>query len=349
MRDSSNPAGTEIVVEDLEIPWAMDFSPDKRLFFTEREGRVKVLDDNNISTLLEIRVEAKRNDEGGLLGLTLSPNFTSDNYIYIYYTYSEQSNVMNRVSRFTLLHSELIDEKIIIDKIPGGRVHNGGRIKFGPDGKLYVTTGEIWQRRLAQDLSSLGGKILRLNPDGSIPPDNPWRESPIFSYGNRNSQGIDWHPITGTLFASEHGPSGENNWRAHDEINIIKPGKNYGWPEVIGSPDHPDFENPLINTGDETWAPSGICFYSGNRFIEWKNALLVANLRGRHLRVIKLDGSDYEKVLSSKPVYNGELGRLRDVIMGPDEFIYLCTSNRDGRGDPMKEDDMIIRITNPPV
>jgi len=348
MRYSSNHSGTEIVAKNLDIPWAMEFSPDRRLFFTEREGKVKVLSNNKITTLLELKVEARKNDEGGVLGLALSPKFAVDSHVYLYYTSKQNGNVLNKVSRFTEQDSELVDEVVIINNIPGGRVHNGGRIKFGPDGKLFITTGETWKRDLAQDLSRLGGKILRINEDGTIPQDNPWRNSPIYCYGNRNSQGIAWHPVTNTLFASEHGPSGENGWRAHDEINIIKPGGNYGWPEVIGDSDNPKFIDPLIHTGDDTWAPSGITFYSGNRIEEWKNSLLVANLRGRHLRIINLKEPDFSNIKSSYPLYTNEFGRLRDVLMCSDEFVYICISNKDGRGEPIAEDDVIVRVKSSP-
>ncbi len=235
----------------------------------------------------------------------------------------------------------------ILDKIPGGRVHNGGRIKFGPDGKLYITTGETWKKELAADKNSLAGKILRINPDGSTPVDNPWSSS-VYSIGNRNSQGLAWHPVSGKLYSSEHGPSGENGWRAHDEINIIEAGANYGWPMVIGSPNLPQYRDPIVHTGDKTWAPSGICFYSGTRFSLLNNKLLVSTLRGKHLRVLKLREPDFTKVDQTYSLYLNRIGRIRDVIMGPDEHIYLCTSNRDGRGDPRYGDDFIYRINHLP-
>jgi len=325
----------------------MEFDAEGRLFFTERNGSLKVAHDNKISTLIELKVESRPNDEGGMLGLALSPNFTKDHHVYLYYTYKLGGGVWNRVCRYTESRGKLTNMRVIIDNIPGGRVHNGGRIKFGPDGKLYITTGETWKRHLAQDRRSLAGKILRINPDGSTPDDNPWG-SPVYTMGNRNPQGLAWHPVTDRLYSSEHGPSGENGWRAHDEINLITPGANYGWPNVIGAPRAPGFTDPIVNTGDDTWAPSGICFYTGNRFPSIKNHLLVATLRGRHLRVIDFEEPEYETVASSRVFYQNEIGRIRDVVAGPDGYIYVCTSNRDGRGDPVQGDDFILRVTSLP-
>jgi glucose/arabinose dehydrogenase len=214
---------------------------------------------------------------------------------------------------------------------------------------VYITTGEIWERERAQNLNDLGGKILRITEKGEIPKDNPWKNSPIYSYGNRNPQGLAWHPISGALFSSEHGPSGEQEgWRANDEINIITPGGNYGWPKVYGSASDPKYIDPLIYTGDDTWAPSGICFYTGDKIKEWKNCLLVANLRGNHLKVIHLKSPEYSSVEKVETFFYRVLGRLRDISVGPDGYLYLCTSNTDGRGQPDQYDDLILKINDPP-
>jgi len=343
------PEGVEAVVKNLEIPWSITFSPEGNLYFTEREGKLSVIIDEEVTVINQFEVEARKGDEGGLLGLAFHPDFTSNKYLYLYYTYKDDRGVWNRIVKYTLESEELFEEEIILDKIPGGRVHNGGRIKFGPDGKLYATTGETWKKEKAQDLNFLGGKILRLNPDGSVPEDNPFDNSLIYSYGNRNPQGLAWHPETGQLYSSEHGPSGENGWRAHDEINIIRPGGNYGWPHILGYGGEPEYIDPVYQTGDDTWAPSGICFVTGDRYPEWRNLLLVTNLRGRHLRAIKLEGSKQDEIALNIPLYKNQLGRLRDIEQGPDGYLYLCTSNRDGRGDPKRDDDMIVRILDPPT
>ena len=183
--------------------------------------------------------------EGGLLGIALDPNFEENHYIYLYYTYSDFFTPYNKVVRFTESQNQLSKEFVLLDKIPGQFAHDGGRLKFGPDGKLYLTTGDSLNSDLSQDLNSLAGKILRINPDGTIPDDNPFPNF-VYSLGHRNPQGLDWDPKTGMLVNSEHGPSG------HDEINVIEAGKNYGWPEIVGDETHSKYVSPILHTGKET-------------------------------------------------------------------------------------------------
>jgi len=330
----------ETVAENLDIPWAIAHAPDGRIFVTERTGTLRVIEDGILqnSPLLSLDVGGA---EGGLLGLALDPNFEQNRYLYLYYTYSEFLSTYNRVSRFTESENTVSDELVLIDKIPGSAIHDGGRIKFGPDGKLYITTGDAANPALAQDLDSLAGKILRINPDGTIPDDNPFENSPVYSYGHRNSQGLDWDPSTQILVATEHGPSGDRGF-ARDEINIIVPGQNYGWPEITGDEEDPRFVSPLFHTGDVTWAPSGAAFYDGNKIPELKGKFLVANLRGTHLHVFDLDTTQ-GKVLSEQSLFSGTFGRLRDVYVN-DGYIYLLTSNQDGRGSPRENDDRILKV-----
>lgn len=330
----------ETIAENLSIPWAIAFSPDGRIFVTERTGALRVIENGSLQNtlLLELSVGGA---EGGLLGLALDPSFEKNHYLYLYYTYSEFLSTYNRVSRFTESENAISDELVLIDKIPGSAIHDGGRIKFGPDGKLYITTGDAANASLAQDLSSLAGKILRINPDGTIPDDNPFADSPVYSYGHRNPQGLDWDPATEILIASEHGPSGERGF-AHDEINIIYPGKNYGWPEIIGDEENPKFVSPLYHTGDVTWAPSGVAFYDGEKIPGLKGKFLVANLRGTHLHAFEIDTMQ-GKILSEQSLFSGTFGRLRDVYVNGD-YIYLLTSNQDGRGSPSQNDDRILKI-----
>ena len=328
------------VAENLEIPWEIVFAPDGRIFFTERVGNLRVIENGllNPEPITSIDVGA---GEGGLLGLALDPSFEQNHFLYLYYTYFEFPFTYNKVVRYTEKDNALSDEVILIDKIPGAAWHDGGRLKFGPDEKLYITTGDAGNADSAQDLNSLGGKILRINSDGTIPSDNPFSDSMVFSYGHRNPQGIDWDPITGKLVASEHGPSGERGF-AHDEVNVIESGKNYGWPKVIGGEHDPEFVDPIIHTGDDTWAPSGATFYDSTNIPEWENKYFIATLRGNHLRMLDLD-VEANQVVSSEAIFSN-YGRLRDASMGPDGNLYILTSNQDGRGTPAENDDRILKI-----
>jgi len=330
----------ETVVENLEVPWAIAFAPDGRIFVTERIGQLRVIE-NGVLNPEPMKILDVGGIEGGLLGIALDPNFEENHYIYLYYTYNDFLSTFNKLSRFTESENKLSDEKVLLDKISGGPFHDGGRIKFGPDGKLYVTTGEAGNAALAQDLDSLGGKILRINSDGTIPDDNPFADSPVYSFGHRNPQGIDWDPVTGNLVATEHGPSGEKGF-AHDEVNVIESGKNYGWPEIVGDETKPGLETPLLHTGENTWAPSGATFYNSDNIAEWENNFFIGTLRGNHLRMLDLD-LENNQVLSSESLFS-EYGRLRDASMGPDGNLYIMTSNRDGRGSPAPNDDRIFRI-----
>jgi glucose/arabinose dehydrogenase len=315
------------VAKGLEIPWSLDFLPDGSIIFTERPGRVKLIsagDGLEPETLLTIN-EVEPVGEGGLLGIELHPDFASNGFVYVYYTYRKGDDLANKVVRFTKKDNNLVEPSTIIDGIPGASIHNGGRIKFGPDGFLYITAGDSATKSLAQDTDSLAGKILRINDDGTIPGSNPFPESPVYSYGHRNPQGLAWDD-EGRLFATEHGSS------ARDEVNIIEAGKNYGWPLIRGSEVASGLESPLLHSGDETWAPSGIAYLDGS--------LYFGGLRGQSLYEVPQD----RETITIKRHLQGNFGRLRDVVVGPDGFLYILTNNRDGRGIPSAEDDQIIRI-----
>ena len=313
------------VAKELEIPWALDFLPNGSIVFTERPGRVRFIDAQEgllPEPLLTIDEVAHRG-EGGLLGIAVHPDFAKNRFIYVYYTYQAGGNLANKVVRFRKQDKTLLDEEIIVDNIPGATNHNGGRIKFGPDGLLYITTGDASASDLAQDKSSLAGKILCLKGDGTIPVNNPFPGSPVYSFGHRNPQGLAWDS-QGRLWATEHGS------RATDEVNLIEPGKNYGWPIIRGDEKAIGLESPVIHSGGETWAPSGITYLSGSLFF--------AGLRGQSLYELVIEPGVLRRHL------NKNFGRLRDVVIGPDNFLYLLTSNRDGRGVPAADDDQIIRI-----
>jgi len=324
------------VAENLEIPWEIVFAPDGRIFFTERVGNLRVIENGKLNpepvAILDVGTV-----EGGLLGLALDPNFEQNHFLYLYYTYFEFPLTYNKVARFTEKDNSLLDEFILVDKIPGAAIHDGGRLKFGPDEKLYITTGDAGNSNAAQDLNSLSGKILRINPDGTIPSDNPFADSMIFSYGHRNPQGLDWDPVTGKLVVTEHGSS------AHDEINVVEAGKNYGWPKVVGGEHDPQYIDPILQTGEDTWAPSGATFYDSENIPEWTNKYFVATLRGGHLRMLDLNLEE-NQVISSEALFSNTYGRLRDASIGQDGNLYLLTSNRDGRGAPAENDDRILKI-----
>ncbi len=330
----------DTVAENLSIPWSIDFAPDGRIFFSERTGTLNVIDGGVQKQIMTLDVG---NGEGGMLGIALDPNFETNHYIYIYYTYNELFAIKNKLVRYIESGNTLTEDKTLLDDIPGASYHDGGRIQFGPDGKLYITTGDAGEPNFSQSLDSVAGKILRINSDGTVPKDNPWKDSPVYSIGHRNPQGIDWD-ANGNLVATEHGPSG---WRgsAHDEINVIIPGTNYGWPDVIGDETMEGLQNPILHTGDDTWAPSGAEFYEGNKIPQWTGKYFVAALRGSHLHMIDFD-LENNKVVSHEKLFQDEFGRLRDVQTGPDGFLYILTSNQDGRGSPANNDDRILRITS---
>ena len=322
----------ETVANNLKIPWELVFAPDGRIFFTERDGNLWVIENESLE--LVATFPASSTLEGGLLGLALDPEFEKNNFLYLYQTYFGFDLHHNKVVRYTVSNNQLTDERILIDKIPGALWHDGGRIKFGPDEKIYITTGDATNANLSQKIDSLAGKILRINADGTIPSDNPFESSPVFSYGHRNPQGIDWNE-NGILVSSEHGPSGEKGY-AHDEINVIEPGKNYGWPVIVGDSNNLEYTNPILHSGDVTWAPSGLLYYDSDKIPEWKGMFLVAALRGQHVMVMDLD-LENNRVNSVEKIFQDEYGRLRDLVQSPDGDVFVLTSNGDN--------DKILRVS----
>ncbi len=331
----------ETVADGLEVPWSIAWIPDGTALFTERAGHLRAIHEGVLQKdpLLSLDVMGV---EGGLLGVAVDPSYSENGYIYLYYTYGGLFTSANKIVRYIHDEKGIYEDSTIIDGIPGGPFHDGGRIKFGPDDKLYITTGDAGRPDLSQDPNSLAGKILRINSDGTIPHDNPFAGSAVYSLGHRNPQGLDWDKF-GNLVITEHGPSGEKGF-AHDEINIIISGANYGWPIVIGDETHDGFNVPILHTGNETWAPAGAAFYNSDEIPQWTGKYFVATLRGAHLHMIDLDVEN-GAILSHQKLFDGEFGRLRDVAVGPDGNLYILTSNQDGRGDPQVGDDKILKIS----
>ena len=339
----------QLIASGLEVPWAVALAPDGRLFVTERPGRVRIVrmgPGGGLQAEPWARVPARANPdaERGLLGIALDPDFARSGFVYLYYSYAGAGGAtLNRLVRLRDINGSGNDETILLDNIPGSANHDGGRLAFGPDGKLYVATGDGEQQGRAQDRSSLGGKILRLEKDGTVPADNPFAGSPVYSLGHRNVQGLTFHPDTGVLYQTEHGPSGFFPACCQDEVNRIEAGANYGWPIVTGKPGDQRFRDPISSSGAaDTWAPSGAAF--ATRPGPLRGSLLFANLRSQHLRRIVLT-PDGRGVAFEERLLVNQYGRLRDIYeISTGEFL-LLTSNRDGRGRPARDDDRVLLVT----
>lgn len=333
----------EEVASGLRAPWAIAFLPDGRVFFTEREGRVRAIEHGNLVAEPVLTVpDIKSWTKMGLLGMALSPGFATDHVLFLAENYGDESHNFMRVVRYREDGGKLVEPKRLIDEIPAYLNHTGGRLRFGPaDGKLYVTTGDADKPPLAQDLRALNGKVLRINPDGSIPDDNPFvgrddAHPAVWSYGHRNPQGLAFQPDTNTLFAPEHGPDGG------DEINIIRKGCNYGWPVVSHDRSRDGMVSPLLQYTPSI-APAAAMFYTGDLIPLLKGDLLVGCLRCEGILRVQLDG---ERVISAERMLYRQLGRLREVAQAPDGSIWITTSEFDPPEGRRREGyDKIFRLT----
>jgi glucose/arabinose dehydrogenase len=330
----------EVVAQNLEIPWAMAFAPDNRMFFTERPGRVRILQGGQLVAAPALTLtDVAAVGEGGLLGIAVHPDFSANRFVFLAYTARLTGGGRElRVVRYREVGGTLGEPVVILDRVAAADIHDGARVKFGPDRKLYVTMGDVANPSTAQDLGTLTGKILRLNDDGTVPGDNPFPGSPIYSYGHRNPQGIDWHAVTGEPWGSEHGQTG------NDEINRLQPGRNYGWPLIEADQTRAGMETP-ISFFSPSIAPSGMAFYTGTTMTGFRLDLFVGALAGQHLLRVRFDPNNPNRVAATERLLAGRFGRIRDVINAPDGSLYLCTSNRDGRNTPVAADDRIIKLS----
>lgn len=383
-----------VLVENLEIPWDIAVAPDGDVFVTERVGRVNRFDSGELREVLalEAAIDASavepgsakqpwwiKGGEGGTLGVALHPEYPDPRALYVYYTMFTEAGRENRVSRFDLDADDPgATEEVVIDGIPGFKVHNGGRLEFGPDGYLWALTGTAaWDKdegsERAADPESLAGKVLRVTTEGDPAPGNPDlgvdADPRVFTYGHRNPQGIVWLP-DGTTIATEHGPEG------YDEVNRLVPGGNYGWPDegLRTNPsmyaDAEGIRPPLATSGDVTWAPSGSLFYTGADVPSWRNRMLIGGLISQQIIVVTLTppgeklppvqwfrkwGRRFDQswldaafTATAYPVLKNELGRVRQLAQGPDGELYAITSNRDGRAKdpfPTVRDDVLVKLT----
>lgn len=339
----SVPYHIEEVATGLRVPWSIVFTSPQRMLVTERPGRLRVVQDGVlVEQPLRTFSEVSTGGEEGLMSLALHPEYPKNKFLYVSYAYEVGNEMFVKVVRFRDDGDRLQDDTLIMDLIPAAQYHAGCRIAFGPDGKLYITTGDATNRQIAQDLSSLGGKILRVNDDGSVPADNPFPDSPVWSYGHRNPQGIAW-TADGSMYSSEHGPSVFDGPAGGDEVNHILKGANYGWPLVSHEERREGTVPPLI-TFTPAEPPGSLLAYSGRVFPQFRDNLFFGSLGGQGLMRLVVDEVNPALVVRYEKLAEVKYGRIREVMEGPDGLIYFSTSNRDGRGNPAVSDDRIFRL-----
>lgn len=318
------PTVLRVLADDLAVPWGIDFLPDGTAVVTERDTRrVLTVDARGRVTEVGTVDEAAPQGEAGLLGVAVSPSYAEDSLVFLYVSTPDD----NRIVRATLRGGRLGEPEVVLDGIPNGFIHDGGRLEFGPDGYLYASTGETGEPELAPDLDSLGGKILRITPDGDPAPGNPDPDSPIWTRGHRNVQGLAFDDRD-RLWASEFGD------QTFDELNLIEAGNDYGWPAVEGRGTEPDLTNPQVVWDTAEASPSGLAHLDGQ--------LWMAALRGSRLWRIDVSG---ERAQDPTDFFVGEYGRLRTVVVAPDGNLWVTTSNRDGRAEPGPQDDRILVVS----
>jgi aldose sugar dehydrogenase len=340
----------DTVASGLQVPWDLAFAPDGRIFVTERAGRIRVVENGVLRPEPWATLGVARRSEMGLMGIALAPDFARTGDVYVVGTFTAGTErTENRVYRLTERGGRGVEPRLVLGGIPAARYHAGAALRFGPDGMLYLTTGDATDPGSSQDTTSLGGKVLRLRPDGGVPADNPVAGSHVYARGVRNPQGLAWEPRTGALFAPDHGPTRlPREWfrAGRDELNAIVPGGNYGWPLAAGDEGDAEYLRPLVEWTPAV-APGAMAFYTGDAF-PWRGNAMVAALKGEQLLRIVLEHAPERRAgwraVAAEPLFRGELGRIRAVAMGPDGHLYLTTSNHDGRGKPSPGDDLLLRV-----
>lgn len=344
----STRVGVSTLISDLNVPWEIAWGPDDQIWFTEQSGTVSKVDPKTgIKKQLIAIPEVYRQRSLGLLGMAVSKD-PEQPYVFVDYTHmNADSSIVSRLVRYTYMADTLKDPFTLIE-LPGNTGHNGSRVAIAPDGKVFLSTGDAANGLNAPDTASINGKTLRFNFDGSIPADNPYRNSPVWSSGHRNIQGLVFSD-KGHLFASEHGDAIE------DEVNYIQRRHYYGWPFIEGPADlpaekaHADsfaFTAPM-RSWTPTIAPAGVDYYGSRQIPEWHNSILLGTLKAASLRVLSLNEAQ-DSILKEEIYFAGKFGRLRDICVAPNGDIYIATSNRDwnpGKGFPLRHDDRIIRLS----
>jgi glucose/arabinose dehydrogenase len=319
---------TRRVANTLNLPWEILWGPDNFIWMTEKAGKISRVNPQSGQIIPVFTItEVLNNGEGGLLGMVLHPDFSNSPYVYVVYNYGV-SAPLEKVVRYTFNGTTLISPQVLLDNIAANTYHNGSRLLITPDLKLFITTGDAGNTGLSQDSTKVNGKILRINLDGSIPADNPYADSPVWSIGHRNPQGMVY--VNDKLYVSSHGGSIE------DEINLIQKKANYGWPNVEGpcnTPSEITFCNannvipPLFSSGGVTWAFCGLDYYNHSAYPVWQNNLLMVSLKNQTFYSFQLS-NDGNSIIGQPALYfTGQFGRLRDIAVSPDGMVYICTSN----------------------
>jgi glucose/arabinose dehydrogenase len=342
VEDGFGPAGevplrTEVVASGLEVPWGVAFLPDGAILVAERPGRIRRIENGRLLSDPVAAVEISAGGEGGLLGLAADPDFAANRYIYLYYT---APGGANRIERWAVAPDgrSATADRVLLDGIAASRRHDGGRLAFGPDGHLYACTGDAGTPERAQDLRDPAGKLLRVGKDGGIPADNPWPGSPAWLIGIRNCEGFDFLD-DGRVILADHGPSGEFGWRGNDEVSVAQKGDNLGWPAIKGCEAREGMASPIL-AWRKAVPPGGGAIYRGDE-LPFRGDFLVGTLGSRHLHRIVLSGG---RVARHEVYFDGDLGRIRTVIQGPDGGLYLATSNCDGRAECPAQGDVLVRV-----